>query len=56
MLFTLGNSSNSFIVLLGQNRGLDVLQVMLMVMTFNLVYASLSSPFGSSRTALAAGP
>ncbi len=47
VLFTLGNSSDSFIVLLGQNRGLDVLQVMLMVMTFNLVYASLSSPFGS---------
>ncbi len=47
VLFTLGNSSDSFIVLLGQNRGLDVLQVMLMVMTFNLVYAVLSSPFGS---------
>ncbi len=47
VLFTLGNSSNSFIVLLGQNRGLDVLQIMLMVMTFNFVYASLASPFGS---------
>ncbi len=47
VLFTLGNSSDSFIVLLGQNRGLDVLQVMLMVMTFNLIYASLAGPFGS---------
>jgi MFS family permease len=47
VLFTLGNSSDSFIVLLGQNRGLDVLQVMLMVMTFNLVYAVLAGPFGS---------
>lgn len=47
ILFTLGNSSDSFIVLLGQNRGLDVLQVMLMVMTFNLVYASLAGPLGS---------
>ncbi len=47
VLFTLGNSSDSFIVLLGQNRGLDVLQIMLMVMTFNLVYASLAGPFGS---------
>ena len=46
VLFTLGNSSDSFIVLLGQNRGLDVLQVMLMVMTFNLVYASFASPLG----------
>ncbi len=47
LLFTLGNSSDSFIVLLGQNRGLDVLQIMLMVMTFNLVYASLAGPLGS---------
>ncbi len=47
VLFTLGNSSDSFIILLGQNRGLDVLQVMLMVMTFNLIYAALASPLGS---------
>ncbi len=47
VLFTLGNSSDSFIVLLGQNRGLDILQIMLMVMTFNLVYASLAGPLGS---------
>jgi MFS family permease len=47
ILFTLGNSSDSFIVLLGQNRGLDVLQVMLMVMTFNLLYAALAGPLGS---------
>jgi MFS family permease len=47
VLFTLGNSSDSFIVLLGQNRGLDVLQVMLMVMTFNFVYAVLAGPLGS---------
>ncbi len=47
VLFTLGNSSDSFVVLLGQNRGLDVFQIMLMVMTFNLVYASLAGPLGS---------
>ena len=47
VLFTLGNSSDSFVVLLGQNRGLSVLQIMLMVMTFNLVYASLAGPLGS---------
>jgi MFS family permease len=47
LLFTLGNSSDSFIVLLGQKRGLDVLQIMLMVMTFNLIYASLAGPLGS---------
>ncbi len=47
VLFTLGNSSDSFIILLGQNRGLDVLQIMLMLMTFNLIYAGLSGPLGS---------
>ena len=47
VVFTLGNSSDSFVVLLGQNRGLSVLQIMLMVMTFNLVYASLAGPLGS---------
>ena len=47
LLFTLGNSSDSFIILLGQNRGLDIFQIMLMLMTFNFIYASLSGPFGS---------
>ena len=47
VLFTLGNSSDSFVVLLGQNRGLSVLQIMLMVMTFNLVYALLAGPLGA---------
>jgi MFS family permease len=47
VLFTLGNSSDSFIILLGQNRGLDVVQIMLMLMTFNFIYASLSGPLGS---------
>lgn len=47
VLFTLGNSSDSFIVLRGQERGLNVLQVMLMVMTFNFVYALLAGPLGA---------
>ncbi len=47
VLFTLGNSSDSFIVLRGQERGLSVTQVMLMVMTFNLIYALLAGPLGS---------
>ncbi len=47
VLFTLGNSSDSFIILLGQNRGLDVVQIMLMLMTFNFVYAALAGPLGS---------
>lgn len=47
ILFTLGNSSDSFIVLRGQERGLNVLQVMLMVMTFNFIYAVLAGPLGA---------
>jgi len=46
-LFTLGNSSDAFIILRAQERGLTILQVMAMLMTFNLVYAALSGPFGS---------
>jgi MFS family permease len=47
ILFTLGNSSDSFIVLRGQERGLNVLQVMLMVMTFNFIYAIFAGPLGA---------
>jgi MFS family permease len=47
IIFTLGNSSDSFIVLRGQDRGLSVLQIMGMLMTFNAVYALLAGPLGS---------
>ena len=47
VLFTLGNSSDAFIVLRGQERGLNVLQVMLMVMSFNFIYAVLAGPLGA---------
>jgi MFS family permease len=43
VLFTLGNSSDAFIILLGQNRGLTVIQILLMLMTFNL----LAGPLGA---------
>ncbi len=46
VLFTLGNSSDSFIILRAQERGLSVLQTMLMLMTFTAVYTLLSSPLG----------
>lgn len=46
VLFTLGNSSDAFIILRAQERGLSVLQVMGMLMTFNAVYALLSGPAG----------
>ena len=47
VLFTLGNSSDSFIILRGQDRGLTLLQIMGMLMTFNAVYSVLSGPLGS---------
>lgn len=47
VLFTLGNSSDSFIVLRAQERGLSVLQTMFMLMTFTAIYATLSGPFGA---------
>lgn len=47
VLFTLGNSSDAFIILRGQERGLTLLQVMGMLLTFNFVYAILSGPLGA---------
>lgn len=47
ILFTLGNSSDSFIILRGQERGLSMLQVMGMLLTFNAVYTLLAGPFGA---------
>ena len=46
VLFTLGNSSDSFIILRGQERGLGLLQIMGMLLTFNAVYSILSGPAG----------
>jgi MFS family permease len=47
VLFTLGNSADAFIILRGQERGLDVFQVIGMALTFNLVYTLLAAPLGS---------
>jgi len=47
VLFTLGNSSDSFIVLRAQERGLSVLQTMFMLMTFTAIYALFSGPLGA---------
>ena len=47
ILFTLGNSSDSFIILRAQERGLNVLQTMFMLMTFTAIYTFLSSPLGA---------
>lgn len=47
ILFTLGNSSDSFIILRAQERGLNVLQTMFMLMTFTAIYTFLSGPLGA---------
>ena len=47
ILFTLGNSSDAFILLRGQERGLSMLQVMGMALTFNAVYTFFAGPLGA---------
>ncbi|HEU0297058.1 MAG TPA: MFS transporter [Anaerolineales bacterium] len=47
VLFTLGNSSDAFILLRGQERGLNILQVMGMALTFNALYTIFAGPFGA---------
>jgi len=46
-IFDLGNSSDAFLVLRAQERGLNVLGVLGMIATFNLVYTLVSTPAGS---------
>ena len=46
-IFDLGNSSDAFLVLRAQERGLNVLGVLGMLATFNLVYTLISMPAGS---------
>jgi len=47
VIFTLGNSSDAFILLRGQERGLNVLQIMGMALTFNALYAIFAGPLGA---------
>jgi MFS family permease len=46
-LFALGNSADAFLVLRAQERGLNVLGILGMLATFNLIYALVSTPAGS---------
>jgi MFS family permease len=61
IIFTLGNSADAFIILRSQERGLNVLQVLGMLLTFNAVYTIVASPAGAlsdhigRRTILIAG-
>ena len=45
-IFDLGNSSDAFLVLRAQERGLSVLGVLGMLVTFNAVYTLISAPAG----------
>jgi MFS family permease len=45
-LFTLGNSSDAFLILRAQNVGNCVLYILLMLILFNIVYATVSIPAG----------
>jgi len=47
VLFTLGNSSDAFLVLRAQNLGFSVLEVLLLLVVFNVVYAGVSVPAGA---------
>jgi MFS family permease len=47
VLFTLGNSSDAFIILRAQERGLSVLHTLFMLMTFTAIYTILSGPLGA---------
>ena len=47
VLFTLGNSSDAFLILRAQERGLNVVMVLGMLVTLNLVYTLVSGPAGA---------
>lgn len=46
ILFTLGNSSDAFLILRAQNLGLSVFHILLLLVLFNLVYSLTSMPAG----------
>ena len=47
IIFTLGNSSDAFLILRARNLGISVLYIPLVIALFNLVYALAAIPFGS---------
>ncbi len=46
-LFDLGNSSDAFLVLRAQERGISVVGILAMLVTFNLIYTLVSIPAGA---------
>lgn len=47
ILFTLGNSSDAFLILRAQSLGVTLLEVPLVIALFNLIYALFAVPLGS---------
>jgi MFS family permease len=54
-LFTLGNSSDAFLVLRAQNRGLSVFDVMLAIFVMNAIYTLVSIPAGKRSDTIGRG-
>ncbi len=54
-LFDLGNSSDAFLVLRAQERGISVIGILIMLAMFNLVYTLISTRPARCRTGLAGG-
>ncbi len=46
-IFTLGNSSDAFIILRAQERGLNLVGILSMLIVFNLLYALVAGPVGA---------
>ena len=46
-IFTLGNSSDAFLVLRAQNLGMTVTGILVMLVMFNLIYSLIATPAGS---------
>ncbi len=47
IIFTIGNSSDAFLILRAKNLGVTLLEIPLVIALFNFVYALLAVPFGS---------
>lgn len=45
-IFDLGNSSDAFLILRAQERGMSVIGILLVLMAFNVIYALISAPAG----------
>ncbi len=45
-IFTLGNSSDAFLILRAQSTGMSVVMILVMMAVFNLIYSLISTPAG----------